>query len=295
MRIVASLTTMPNRDEALLSTLKSLNNQDQPLDAIYLTIPNKSRRLGIPYPELSEEIKSLCTIISIEEDYGPCSKIVGGLISESNPDTVIFSFDDDVIYPPNLVSSMMKYHEKNKDVAICSNGLLIGLGFPCMSIICDEGNTWKNVTNFFQTGYNREVDIIIGVYSVLYVRKFFPDKDNLVDEFLKYPLMDDDVYHNDDVMISGYLSSKNIKRMVYSDIPAVNRDTICDNGLSYNKVRFIRKLRLAIEKTQEWGFFNETAPIDYDETLFGNIWCMITFAALIILVCICWLYYNYIH
>jgi len=113
----------------LLRTLKSLHNQVYKLDKIYLGIPNISKRLKKEYPEIPEEIKKYVTIVECEEDYGPCTKIVGGLLSEQDAETMIITFDDDVIYSPTLVSKLIEYHSENKNCAIGSSGILLNTDF----------------------------------------------------------------------------------------------------------------------------------------------------------------------
>lgn len=70
MRVVASLTTMPNRyidNNFLLNALKSLNNQTYKLDEIYLGLPYRCERLNIDYPKISDEINKLCKIIRTQD------------------------------------------------------------------------------------------------------------------------------------------------------------------------------------------------------------------------------------
>lgn len=298
MRVVGTLTTMPGREVKLLHMLKSINNQDRKLDVIYLTVPESSRRLGITYPNFSDEIKSLCTIVRVNEDYGPITKIVGALLKEEDPDTIIFSFDDDVIYPSNIVSKMLEYNKQHPDAALCSNGILIKLGFPLYAVVFDDGNAWNDIVGFFPYGKGREVDIIFGYASVLYVRKFFPTISNLYDDLLKYPLMDDNVFYNDDVMISAYLSGKKIKRLVFSDIPHVNN--VPNQGtesfaICSNKFKFVHRLKLSIDKVTEWGFFEDTANVNVDETIAGNVWIGAVLVFLIFLACLAIMYYIYLY
>ena len=58
------------------------------------------------------------------------------------------------------------------------------------------------MTGFELTTQGKSVDVLCEFSSVLYIRKFFPSKLQLHDEFLKYPLIDDDVYFNDDISFS---------------------------------------------------------------------------------------------
>jgi hypothetical protein len=291
MRVVGSITTIPGRTLKLMRTLKSLRTQDYPLDAIYLGIPKESRRLKKPYPEFPDEIKQLCTIVSCEHDYGPCTKIVGGLLNEDDPDTIILTFDDDVIYSPNLVSSMLTYHKEYPNIAIGSSGILLKYGFPFYSTISNCKGNWNTMTGFELTKEGRSVDALCGFSSVLYVRKFFPIKQNLYEEFLKYPLMDNDVYFNDDIMISAFLSKHNIDRKIFPEIPIPNDGKVPDpeidgldgNEISFDKINFLQRFRRSINKVQEWGFFTETKPVALYETIGGHIGIVVIFTIFLLL------------
>lgn len=301
MRVVGSITTIPGRFPKLLRTLKSLKNQDYPLDVIYLGIPKESRRLKQPYPEIPDEIKQLSTVVNCDNDYGPCTKIVGALLSESKPNTVIITFDDDVIYSPNLVSSMLKYHQKYPNSAIGSSGILLKYGFPFYSTISNCKGNWNAMTGFQLNDDGRLVDALCGFSSVLYVRNFFPSKDELYNKFLKYPLMDDDVYFNDDIMISAFLSKQNINRRVVPKIPITNErkkydhkiDGLDGNEISFNKINFLQRFRRSIIKVKEWGFFAETQTVALDETIGGHVIIVVIFSLLLILLTL--LFFSFIR
>lgn len=273
MRVVGSLTTLPGRYNKLLRTLKSLNAQDTKLDEIYLTIPTTSKRLGIPYPELPKEIYNYCTVVNIDKDYGPITKIIGALIKESDPNTLIFTFDDDVVYATNLVSSMLKYHKKYPDDALGSTGFLFKYGFPFFMIISNCKQPWNALSGVILNENGRLVDALCGFSSVLYQRRFFPS----MEQYLQYPLQNNDVYCNDDLMISAWISSIGINRRVVPNIPKPNKDKIYDsevdlldgNELSANKFAFMKKFRNALITLQNWGFYNEPEEVALEETIVG--------------------------
>lgn len=299
MRVVGSLSTIPGRNPKLLRTLRSLHNQDYPLDEIYLGIPNESRRLKKAYPEFPNEIKELCTIVPCDYDYGPCTKIVGGLLMENNPDTVIFTFDDDVIYSKNFVSSMLKYHYKFPNCAIGSSGILLKFGFPFYSTISNCNGNWNNMTGFTLNDDGRSVDALCGFSGVLYIRKFFPNREELHEKFLQYPLMDDDVYFNDDIMISAFLSKNKIERRVFPKIPITNENKVKDplidnldgNEISFNKIAFLQRFTRSINKVKEWGFFQETENVSIDETIGGHIGIVI----ILIIIVLILVYFLYLY
>lgn len=290
MRVVASLTTLPGRYPKLLRTLKSLHAQDTKLDAIYLGIPKVSRRLNQAYPELPTAITDLCTVVECEYDYGPATKIVAGLLHESEPDAVIFTFDDDVVYAPDLVSSMLLHHAQHPDAALGSSGILLKYGFPFYSTISNCSASWNTMTGFALPSEGRSVDALCGFSSVLYLRKFFPSNAELHDKFLKYPLSDDDVYFNDDIMISAYLSKHNIDRRVIPDVPMANEGKVHDsdidgldgNEISFDKVKFLQRFRRAINKTKEWGFFSENQSVAVYETIGGHIFIVVILLAVLV-------------
>lgn len=291
IRVVGTLTTIPGRYPKLLRTLKSLINQDYKLSAIYLSIPEQSRRLKQPYPELPTEITKLCTVVPCSEDYGPCTKIVGALLRENDPNTIIITFDDDVVYSSSLVSRLIEAHKKFPNSALGSSGILLKYGFPFYSTISNCKGNWNNMTGFELNENGRAVDALCGFSAVLYKRGFFPSESDLYDKFLKYPLLDDDIFYNDDIMISAYLSGQNIERRVIPNIPITDENKVFDpkidnldgNEISHDKLAFLSRFRNSIIKTQEYGFFKQTEPVSVDETIGGHIIIVFIFILLLIL------------
>ena len=208
MRIVATLTTIPNRIGSIKPTLQSIVNQSVKFDAIYLNIPYISKRQDANYI-IPSDIGDYAHVIRCE-DYGPITKLFGALVSEENPDTIIITFDDDVIYPESLVEKLLTKHKNNPNVAIGSAGIKIGK-FPFyISTTNNEHSKNSHWYDFNTTG--EEVDIIIGTPGVLYQRGFFPPIDNIAD-ILKYK--DTTLPKEDSIVISGYLAEQHIARWVY--------------------------------------------------------------------------------
>ena len=288
LRVVATFTTLPDRYDLVRESIKSMRAQDWPLDAIYLAVPLRARRLNQEYPPIPDDINELCTVIRIDVDYGPVTKLYGGLISEIDPDTIIISCDDDVIYKPNLVRKLVEHFQQHPGISICGTGALIGKGLPFISIISSLSpfRTWNGLIGPLVPKGGRAVDLIFGVAGVLYQRGFFPDVANLHDEFLRYSLENEYVFVNDDVLISGYLSRKGIKRMVFYDIP----DVTCQGGnrkdaLSYDLMSMLVKLDRSITYMKSQGFFPATESVELDETPAGRVIFAIVIAVLILVLC----------
>lgn len=287
LRVVASYTTLPSRYEVLYKSILSLRNQTYPLDAIYLTIPKKATRLNKEYPPLTDELTNSCIIVHTDIDYGPLTKIYGALMSESDPNTIIISCDDDVDFPENFIETLISKHNEHPEVAICGTGALLNRGLWFISIVSSihPFDSWKGTTGFSVGKNGRDIDLVFGVAGVLYTRNMFPDKELLYDELFHYSLTDDSIFCNDDVLISGYLSKKNIKRRVFLDIPTI-KHLNGDDALSGDIFKMIKRLNVAIAKVKELGFFTEMEPVGIAETPCGRVLIALIFIIVIVLVCV---------
>jgi len=298
LKVIGSLTTMPHQYDKVVRTLDSLIAQTYKLDAIYLSLPEKSRRLGIKYPPVPKEITDKCFVIKTE-DYGPITKIAGGLLAENDPETIIISFDNDMVYPDRMVEKLIEHHKKYPNSAIGSAGMLIGRGCPICAITPNENNYLYNISKFFVPSEGRKVDSVFGYAGVIYIRKFFPEKEKLEEEFFNYALINEATLFNDDVMISGYLSLKNIERRIFPNMPSV--DFVKEDGerkrteveISYNMDKFFQRMNVAIETAKSVGMYATTESMNFNETIFG-VAAIIVIVVIIILV-ICYLLINPPH
>jgi len=293
MRVVGSLTTMPDKYNKIIRTLKCLNNQTYKLDAIYLSLPNKSRRLGISYPPLPKEVSELCTIVPCT-DYGPITKIVGGLLMEHDPDTVIITFDDDIIYPPNVVEALLKHHIDYPNSAIGSSGMLLSGNCPMCAITPNDDIFTHRIPKFPVPPEGRRVDSIWGYPGALYVRKFFPVENSLEEKFLKYALINDDMLKNDDIVLSGYLSMNNIERRIFANMPitpdmvdeTTSQRVRVESEISYDLFKFFKSMNKAITSTKEIGMYSMPEPMSMSETIAGIIIIVCLSVLLIIIITI---------
>lgn len=293
VRVVASLTTMPDRYFKTVKTLQTLNKQTYKFDAIYLSLPEKSRRLGIDYPPITEEMAQLCTVVRCI-DYGPITKILGGLLSEDDPETVIISFDDDMIYPNTLVESLMRHHNEFPDSAIGSSGMLLKYSCPMCAITPNEDNFLFRIPKFPVPPQGRRVDSIYGYSGALYVRKFFPPKNKLEEDFLNYALNDRNMFINDDITISGYLSLKGVERRIFPNMPIVSFVLDAETGtrlrnkneISYDLDMFFQRMNAAISAAKKLGMYSQTEEVDITETIIGVSAIIVLCVLAIIIICI---------
>lgn len=296
-KVIISFTTMPNQYEKVSKTLDSLLNQTIKADAIYLSLPKVSRRMKIPYPPIPDEIKQKCIVVETP-DVGPATKIYGGLLMEDDPETIIITCDNDMVYPKDLCEKLVAKSNIYPNSAISSAGMLLKYPCPMCAICPNENNYLYNISKFHIPPEGRRVDSVYGYPGCLYRRKFFPKKEKLEEEFFKYALLTPEMLLNDDIVISGYLSLKNIERRIFPDLP--NVDYVKENGerkrteveISINLDKFFQRMNSAIDTAKSLGMYANPEPVSANETILG-VSAIIIIAIIIIILIAIFLYYYY--
>lgn len=286
MRVVATCTTLPNRYDTLFNTLQCLKNQTHPLDAIYVTIPKIAKRLGIPYPKIPKKMKEIATFVHIDEDYGPICKLYGALMHEKDPNTLIISIDDDCVYPTNLVHSLVDYHHKYPNAAICASGALLGSNL-CISYSTNTIplNNYNSLIGFDVPDQGRCIDVLFGYSGVLYKRSFFPPAKYVYNKLLKYTVLDNSVFCNDDILISGYLKQNDIKMMIFKQIPSITYFADKDEtALSFNFMKTLKRFNQCIDVLRKYGMFQQYEDIYIGENAVCRIVCIIIFIFIILFI-----------
>lgn len=124
---VVCLTTIPSRLPRLAPTLKSLLAQDLPVARIRLHLPAVSRREGCGYA-VPDWLRALAAVevVEVDRDWGPATKLIPALEAFA-PDQPLIVVDDDMLYPPTLVSGLMGHAKRRPDDAIASSGWVVPL------------------------------------------------------------------------------------------------------------------------------------------------------------------------
>src|SRR6266516_4728550 len=102
-RVIASLSTVPDRINNLTPTSRSLLRQTRPPDEIVLAIPEFSVRERRPYvvPKYISRLPRV-RVLHCPKDWGPATKfipIVREELAAGRGNTLIMGVDDDRIYP----------------------------------------------------------------------------------------------------------------------------------------------------------------------------------------------------
>lgn len=196
-RVVISLTTIPARTSSLSPVLRSLLNQDTPADRVILWLPRRSLRQNHDYPD-ARSIKVPDGVEVIEcEDLGPATKLLHALRLEQS--ALVIAVDDDVIYPDNLVSSLLAAHRKEP-----------GTAFGLRGVALKKGTPFADLWHVLASGIDepKQVDVLFGTWGYMVPAWLCGQA---IHDFSGYPPA---VRWVDDVWISGHLARLGIPRKV---------------------------------------------------------------------------------
>ena len=197
--VIVSLSTIPSRVPHIAETLKSLLLQKRLPQEIRLNIPAFSRRekRGYDIPAWLTDLK-MVRIVSCE-DFGPATKFIPTLLSETQ-DQLIVIVDDDRIYPDTLIANLERAAQASPDTAFGTCGWVVPK---------DMVDRATNFSNLFlqppapiqgiRLRRPKPVDILKGVGGYAIRPRFFP-----LDKIVDYSDAPEDAFFVDDVWMSGY-------------------------------------------------------------------------------------------
>jgi Glycosyl transferase family 2 len=200
-RVIASLTTMPDRIANLAPTLDCLLQQTRPPDEIVLAVPEFSQRQQTRYtiPEYLKSYSKL-RILRSEKDWGPATKFIPAIQEElaaGRGDSLIMVVDDDRIYPRDALETYLHYHRLLPDAVLCFRGA------PMPNDL-----RWRRPQLVFADRIRepRKTAVITGCGSYFVQPRFF---DAGVWDYSNAPA---GAFYMDDIWISGWLDRGKIDK-----------------------------------------------------------------------------------
>ena len=202
-RVIASLTTVPERIGNLGSTIRSLLRQTRPPDEIVLAVPEFSIREQRPYevPEYVSRLPRL-RILHCRRDWGPATKfiaIVREELAAGRGDTLLMVVDDDRVYPRDALETYLHYNKQLPEAALCFRGAAMPRNLD-----------WRDarMIRASELRQPQPVAVVTGCGSYLIQPRF-------LDESLwDYSRAPRGAFYMDDIWISGCLARRNVKRYV---------------------------------------------------------------------------------
>src|SRR5215472_12840891 len=202
-RVIASLSTVPDRINNLKPTIRSLLKQTRPPDEIVLAIPEFSIRERRPYvvPKYISRLPRV-RVLRCREDWGPSTKFIAAIQDElaaGRENTLIMVVDDDRLYPRDALETYLYYSDQLPNAALCFRG-------AAMPSTLD----WDDAKMIHAKDLRepRPVAVITGCGSYLVQPRFF---DQSLWDYSKAPSI---AFYIDDIWISAWLSRRGVKRYV---------------------------------------------------------------------------------
>jgi len=240
-RVIASLSTVPDRINNLKPTIRSLLKQTRPPDEIVLAIPEFSIRERRRYivPKHISRLPRV-RVLRCREDWGPATKFIAAIQDElaaGRENTLIMVVDDDRVYPRDALETYLYYSEQLPNAALCFRG-------AAMPSTLD----WDDAKMIHAKDIRepRPVAVITGCGSYLVQPRFF---DRSLWDYSGAPSV---AFYIDDIWISAWLSRRGVKRYVVPASASMRSVRRQRRTVSLNKIRGRQKLNNEII-----GFFRD--------------------------------------
>lgn len=209
MKKVITFTTIPSRlkdvgEYGIIKCIQSLVDQDFSGDyEIHLNVPAVNHRTQEAYV-VPAEIRQFSErypkfkIFEGLEDKGSVTKIFYTLQRETDPETIIITCDDDLIYHPKMLEEQVKNQEKFQDTAVGYDG--------CRAERDNGEELFHDQRDHYVVSVYRNIYVswLQNYKTVSYKRKFFSD------DFYEFSKQS----WNDDIVTSAYLGKQGISKLV---------------------------------------------------------------------------------
>lgn len=169
-RVIVSLTSYPARFEAVAQTLEPLFRQTVAPDCIQLWLAEDE------FPQTGDLPKSLRDLADIGLEIKWCKRSLKPHTKyfwamRENPDAIIITIDDDIVYPLNLVETLLQVHYRHPEAIVANRTHIVTL---------DESGSIAKYSDwmFEQTsicGTPRRDLLATGVGGVLYPPNVFDE------------------------------------------------------------------------------------------------------------------------
>jgi len=195
-RIVTTMTVIPTREMTAIKAILSIQAGYTKPDSMYINIPKNYVRFKEKLqPWFCKVVRDLGVIvIELDDDRCCLNKILPILPMEKDPDTLVVTIDDDIIYSPLFIAGLYNGYMQFGGVVGYS-----GMIYP------------EKVKKTVYTGHGAEVDIIqqgFGTMTKLSSFYDFPEVPALTS------IMDPTLYLTDDYVMSRFYDFKGITKTI---------------------------------------------------------------------------------
>ncbi len=119
-KVIVSLTTFPSRINVVWICIETLMRQEHKPDRIILWLAKEQFESESKLPLQLLKLKDRGLEIKFCDDLKPHKKYYYTMLE--NPNDIIITFDDDILYPSNAIKSLVKLGSKYPGSIICNRG-----------------------------------------------------------------------------------------------------------------------------------------------------------------------------
>jgi hypothetical protein len=194
-----SLTTIPSRIGRIGRVLNSLIDQTCPADEIVLAVPDRSRRENVEYDIPNGIATSDAITILRCNDAGPATKLLPAIEREQDPKALLVAVDDDTVYPPEFLETLLTWHRRYPDHTLGYRGWRV-----------PKTMRWEDAPFVYGTEIRspEPVDVVTGVWGLAVQPRFF---DGSVFDASSAP---PEAFFVDDVWFNGNLARRGVPKFV---------------------------------------------------------------------------------
>jgi len=221
LRMIASVTTRPPPYHRHLN--RNLQTLVAAFDVVYLGLPRVSWK-GVEYTT-PHNLPAGVKVVWLDEDFGPATKIMGGLTHAHEADFVV-TVDDDMLYNGEAIRQAFEQvciHDRERGLTrvYCFSGTYMRLRLPGWIpwIFCLDGG-WHRIRGMADYRTLKPVTTTTGYAGVAY-----PSSVLLADDAVGYirACVGEDkgglLWKNDDIVLSSFVAKRGIERIM---LPALD-------------------------------------------------------------------------
>jgi hypothetical protein len=108
------MTVVPTREVAVIKAIMSIKNGNTKPDAMYINIPNEYVRFEEKLAPWLKPVLDAIGVVILELAHDRCclNKIMPILSVEKDPETLVVTIDDDIVYSPLFIAGLLEAHKK---------------------------------------------------------------------------------------------------------------------------------------------------------------------------------------
>lgn len=224
MKYFASMTTYPGRFKSALVAIESISNQTKRPYALVVNISEEDWKAAqLDFIRKAKFAFKGWLIVEPCVNLKPANKIIP--TAQKHGDSIIITFDDDVVYPADRAEKLLEKHKEYRDHPIA---------FRTRKIIFNK----KKPMPYVSWHVSHDVDgpdklnFPTSVSGSLYPANFFPDSFFDTEKYIKLSHDNDDIWTYFHVLLKGSAFVKGGKEIVPPGVPGSQESALWKSNVS---------------------------------------------------------------